>query len=68
MMPSGFGSDLIQRTTGLTFNAHSVTLVHDIANTVTYPTRWTPVSLPVSDRARDSAVHLDEYAAVFLTP
>jgi hypothetical protein len=35
---------------------------------VTYPTRWTPVSLPASDRARDSAVHLDEYTAVFLTP
>ena len=32
------------------------------------PSRWTPVSLPASDRARDSAVHLDEYAAVFLTP
>jgi hypothetical protein len=33
---------------------------------VTYPTRWTPVSLPGSDRARDSAVHLEEYVSALM--
>ncbi len=33
---------------------------------MTYPTGWTPVSLPASNRAGDSAVHLEEVESLRL--
>jgi hypothetical protein len=46
----------------------TITITIKITITITImnkPFRWTPVSLPASDRARDSAVHLEKHVYIF---